>query len=214
MSDIVVTTPNTARERAAREGKEARACVEAGGEAWYVRDLGPDRPRRLGEGDRVYYVEGRFVRGFATVAAVTQDPETTCGATGREFGPSWYAVMDARSWRWVEPVYVGAGFQGWRYADGFLDVAGGVEVVGGWRDPRPDPTPDPTPDDRLRRFGASVRSYRHGLGLSQERLAERAGLDQTYLSGIETGRRNPTVRVILRLADALGRGPDELLAGV
>ena len=76
------------------------------------------------------------------------------------------------------------------------------------------PAPDPTTDDRLRRFGASVRAHRHGLGLSQERLAERAGLDQTYLSGIETGRRNPTLRVVLRLADALGRGPDELLAGV
>lgn len=73
---------------------------------------------------------------------------------------------------------------------------------------------DTSSDERLRRFGASVRARRHGLGWSQEKLAEVAGLDQTYVSGVETGRRNPTLRVVFRLADALGRGPSELLAGV
>ena len=78
----------------------------------------------------------------------------------------------------------------------------------------PDPSSDGSPDERLRRFGASVRARRRGLGWSQERLAEAAGLDQTYVSGIETGRRNPTLRVVLRLADALGWPPSELLDGV
>lgn len=74
---------------------------------------------------------------------------------------------------------------------------------------------EPAPsDDRLRRFGSSVREHRKGLGLSQEALAEAARLDQTYVSGIETGRRNPTLRVLFRLADALDRSPADLLSGV
>ena len=63
-------------------------------------------------------------------------------------------------------------------------------------------------------LGPVVRERRRALGLSQERLAERAGLDRTYVSGIETGRRDPTLRVVLRLADALGRPPADLLGGV
>ena len=40
--------------------------------------------------------------------------------------------------------------------------------------------------------------------MSQEDLGFEAGLDRTYVSGVERGVRNPTVRSILRLADALG----------
>ena len=45
----------------------------------------------------------------------------------------------------------------------------------------------------LDRFAANVRRRRLALGLSQEVLAARAGLDRTYLSGLERGARNPTL---------------------
>jgi len=53
------------------------------------------------------------------------------------------------------------------------------------------------------RFGASVRSLRHSLGLSQEALAELADLHRTYIAGIEGGVRNVTLKTIEKLALAL-----------
>ncbi|MGV2985906.1 helix-turn-helix domain-containing protein [Microbacterium sp. AGC85] len=60
------------------------------------------------------------------------------------------------------------------------------------------------------RFGARVRSLREEHGMSQESFAHLAGLDRTYVSGIERGRRNPTLEVIVQLADALDVSPAEL----
>jgi len=48
-------------------------------------------------------------------------------------------------------------------------------------------------------------------GLSQEKLAEMAGLDRNYVGMIERGERNPAVVNIVRLAKALGVKPSELL---
>jgi transcriptional regulator with XRE-family HTH domain len=53
-------------------------------------------------------------------------------------------------------------------------------------------------------FGATVRRLREAKGISQEGLADLAGLDRTYVSGVERGVRNPTLKVIYRLAEALG----------
>ena len=53
-------------------------------------------------------------------------------------------------------------------------------------------------------FGKRVRALRAEAGLSQEKLAEKAGMHPTYLSDIERGQRNPTLEVISRLAKALG----------
>jgi transcriptional regulator with XRE-family HTH domain len=55
----------------------------------------------------------------------------------------------------------------------------------------------------LRRFGAAVRAERVARGLSQEDLGFEAGLDRTYVSGVERGVRNPTVATIFVLAKAL-----------
>ncbi len=52
-------------------------------------------------------------------------------------------------------------------------------------------------------FGAAVRKRREEMGLSQEQLATKADLDRTYISGIERGTRNPTLRIVSRIADAL-----------
>ena len=61
-------------------------------------------------------------------------------------------------------------------------------------------------------FGTAVRARREHLGLSQEELAHRADLDRTYVSGIERGVRNPTLRIIGRIAKALSTKASKLLA--
>src|SRR5207248_1630980 len=58
------------------------------------------------------------------------------------------------------------------------------------------------PDPR-ERFGFAVKVRREELGLTQEELADRAGIHRTYLSDIERGFRNPSLLNIERLAAAL-----------
>jgi transcriptional regulator with XRE-family HTH domain len=52
-------------------------------------------------------------------------------------------------------------------------------------------------------FGTALRELRTAHGLSQEQLAHKAGLDRTYVSGIERGERNPSFANLLRLAEAV-----------
>jgi transcriptional regulator with XRE-family HTH domain len=52
-------------------------------------------------------------------------------------------------------------------------------------------------------FGTAVRDRRIAAGLSQEKLAEAAGLHPTYVSMVERGIRNPTLDVAARIAKAL-----------
>jgi transcriptional regulator with XRE-family HTH domain len=63
-------------------------------------------------------------------------------------------------------------------------------------------------------FGSHLREKRDKLGLSQEALANEAGLHRTYVSAVERGRRNPTLVSLSRLAKALGISVSELLVGV
>lgn len=53
------------------------------------------------------------------------------------------------------------------------------------------------------KLGKKVRKIRLDADLSQEVVAEMAGLDRTYVSGIERGVRNPSLRNIEKLAKAL-----------
>ena len=53
-------------------------------------------------------------------------------------------------------------------------------------------------------LGRNVRKRRESLDYSQELLAEKAELDQTYISGIERGIRNPGIKNVAKLAKALG----------
>jgi transcriptional regulator with XRE-family HTH domain len=64
--------------------------------------------------------------------------------------------------------------------------------------------------DVRKRVGLNVQNRRRALGLSQEDLAHRARMHQTYLSGIEGGKRNPSLLVLARLADALGVDLEEI----
>jgi transcriptional regulator with XRE-family HTH domain len=53
-------------------------------------------------------------------------------------------------------------------------------------------------------FGIRVRDLRQAKGISQEALADKAGLDRTYISSIERGKRNVSLLNIELLAKALG----------
>jgi transcriptional regulator with XRE-family HTH domain len=61
----------------------------------------------------------------------------------------------------------------------------------------------PLNSDVKRPFGAAVRSWRGRLHLSQEKLAERAGLHRTYICDVERGARNVSLESIEKLARAL-----------
>ena len=60
-------------------------------------------------------------------------------------------------------------------------------------------------------LGTNVRKHRLARGWSQEELAFRAGLKRSYLSDIERGHRNPTVRALGRIAAALDVSCGDLL---
>lgn len=59
-------------------------------------------------------------------------------------------------------------------------------------------------------FGQRLRSLRKERSLSQEDLALEAGLDRTYVSGIEIGKRNVALLNIFKLAKALDLSPGAL----
>ena len=61
-----------------------------------------------------------------------------------------------------------------------------------------------------RDLGRRLKTLRKRAALTQEDLAERAGLNPKYISGIERGRENPTLDTLLRLAKELGAQPVEL----
>ena len=66
--------------------------------------------------------------------------------------------------------------------------------------------------DNLKRFGKRLRLIRLAAGLTQESLAERAGLHPTYVGGVERGERNVGLDNILKLARALREHPSSLFA--
>ncbi len=70
------------------------------------------------------------------------------------------------------------------------------------------------PSGLPRTFGSAVRRLREKRGLSQERLAELAGLHRTYIGGIERGERNVSLVNIARLARALGLSLAQLMTEV
>lgn len=53
-------------------------------------------------------------------------------------------------------------------------------------------------------LGRNVDYYRRAAKLTQEELAARIGMGQYYISGLEAGKRNPTLETMCLIADALG----------
>lgn len=65
--------------------------------------------------------------------------------------------------------------------------------------------------DMRKLVGANVSRIRSQKGLTQEQLADLSGFSQQYISGLEQGKRNPTVVTVYELAKALGVGHLDLL---
>ncbi|HEY5618811.1 MAG TPA: helix-turn-helix transcriptional regulator [Vicinamibacterales bacterium] len=63
-------------------------------------------------------------------------------------------------------------------------------------------------------LGKRIRQLRQAKGWSQEFLADEAGMHRTYMWGIEQGVRNPSVRHLTRIADALGVSLGALFEGL
>ena len=66
-------------------------------------------------------------------------------------------------------------------------------------------------DVMVQLLGANVRHHRKLKGMTQERLALDAGMERSYVSDLERGMRNPSVRALGKLAEALGVDPKVLL---
>ena len=60
-----------------------------------------------------------------------------------------------------------------------------------------------TTDERMIAFGKRVREMRKSKGISQERLAEMAGIDRSYMGNIERGEKNVTLKKAYEICDAL-----------
>ncbi len=75
---------------------------------------------------------------------------------------------------------------------------------------RADP-PLPTRTETATAFGAILRARRRALSLTQEGLAERAGLSQKHVARMERAERLPTVHAVLLVAQALGMKAADLV---
>lgn len=60
-----------------------------------------------------------------------------------------------------------------------------------------------TIDERIIAFGLRVREVRKAKGISQEKLAELAGIDRSYMGNIERGEKNVTLKKVYEICDAL-----------
>ena len=60
-------------------------------------------------------------------------------------------------------------------------------------------------------LGREIRRHRNAKGLSQERLAELAGLNRNYIGFVERAERSPRATTVFRIARALEVHPAELL---
>ena len=58
-------------------------------------------------------------------------------------------------------------------------------------------------------IGSRIQEIRTKKGITQDQLSEKVGISPKYLSSIERGKENPTLKTILSLADSLGVKPDE-----
>ncbi|MEU6324282.1 helix-turn-helix domain-containing protein [Streptomyces sp. NPDC047009] len=98
------------------------------------------------------------------------------------------------------------------------DDPGQQDAEPGGRAGKSDPTGSPraaAPDsaDTGDLLAASVARVRRAAGLTLSAVAARAGVSPAYVSQMESGAANPTVRTLCQIADALGCTPAELLGG-
>lgn len=66
-------------------------------------------------------------------------------------------------------------------------------------------------EDISKKFGANLKKIRLEKNMSQGDICRALEVDRAYISNLESGKRNPTLATIKRLADALGVSSDKLL---
>jgi transcriptional regulator with XRE-family HTH domain len=59
--------------------------------------------------------------------------------------------------------------------------------------------------------GANIRRLRKAKGLTQEQLAHESGVAMRYVAGVERGEENPSLKFLVKIAEALGAEPAALL---
>ena len=64
--------------------------------------------------------------------------------------------------------------------------------------------------DVRKMMGKQIKTLRQARGMSQEELSEKISINSKYLSAIERGKANPTLAVLIRLADSLKVGVPDL----
>ena len=64
------------------------------------------------------------------------------------------------------------------------------------------------------RFGERIKQLRLSKGLSQEKLALKAEIDRTYLAGVEQGKRNPSLKSLEKIVEALDISFQDLFEGI
>lgn len=68
--------------------------------------------------------------------------------------------------------------------------------------------------DPLKILGQRIREKRKSLGWTQEELADNAGIDRSYIGGVERGERNLTFKVLCQICSALGCDVAALTKGI
>jgi transcriptional regulator with XRE-family HTH domain len=74
------------------------------------------------------------------------------------------------------------------------------------------PSPSHARNPRIIELGVQIRKARLELGWSQEKLAAEAGLDRSYMGGIERGEHNLALINLFKISDALGLSASQLFA--
>lgn len=64
------------------------------------------------------------------------------------------------------------------------------------------------------KVGQKIKQIRNEKGLSQEKLALKAEIDRTYLAGVEQGKRNPSIKSLEKIVEALGISFKDLFEGI
>ena len=72
----------------------------------------------------------------------------------------------------------------------------------------------PPNESLLKALAAEIKSLRTGLGVSQEELAHRAGLNRTFIGRLEVAQTQPSLTVLFQLANALEVDAVELVANI
>ena len=83
-----------------------------------------------------------------------------------------------------------------------------------WTENRFVPSQKPAPNQDRSTFGKNVNRLRAAKGLTQEKLAEKAGLSARYLQSIEAGEYFPSLPALVRLNNALKASWDDMFVGL